>query len=397
MNPSNTAAPTSPPSDTVDTSPLLSHSIADHLLRSRRLLRRPPPPLRGVAARLIRRASSRRLMLREPSVRVRETAAEQLEERQSDLAYSKPIIVLDILLNMAFVVMAVVVLGLSLEEKPIVPLRLWVSGYGIQCLFHVACVIVEYKRRNESMVLDLENNEDSDLGLNSQSGSETWDSEDYETEELNNGDETSVGKSLESANTMFSFLWWIIGFYWITANEQVLTRHSPQLYWLCVTFLAFDVLFVIICVAVACLIGLAVCCCLPCIIAILYALTDREGATEEEIDRLPKYKFCRVGDFEKVNGEIQESREGIMTERNTDTPTERILSHEDAEGMEKEWSSDAHYLIVRSEYREGPTITLAQYSSWLQPMHQPGIEPGSVPWQGTILPLDHWCFLFLFI
>ncbi|KAJ0236567.1 hypothetical protein HA466_0258490 [Hirschfeldia incana] len=22
-------------------------------------------------------------------------------------------------------------------------------------------------------------------------------------------------------------------------------------------------------------------------------------------------------------------------------------------------------------------------------MHQPGIEPGSVPWQGTILPLDH--------
>ncbi|KAF8116269.1 hypothetical protein N665_0020s0120 [Sinapis alba] len=27
-------------------------------------------------------------------------------------------------------------------------------------------------------------------------------------------------------------------------------------------------------------------------------------------------------------------------------------------------------------------------------MHQPGIEPGSVPWQGTILPLDHWCLLF---
>ncbi|KAJ0030533.1 hypothetical protein Pint_13051 [Pistacia integerrima] len=24
-------------------------------------------------------------------------------------------------------------------------------------------------------------------------------------------------------------------------------------------------------------------------------------------------------------------------------------------------------------------------------VHQPGIEPGSVPWQGTILPLDHWC------
>ncbi|CAA6661786.1 unnamed protein product [Spirodela intermedia] len=28
-------------------------------------------------------------------------------------------------------------------------------------------------------------------------------------------------------------------------------------------------------------------------------------------------------------------------------------------------------------------------------MHQPGIEPGSVPWQGTILPLDHCCSCFL--
>ncbi|XVF33389.1 hypothetical protein REPUB_Repub17cG0164300 [Reevesia pubescens] len=331
MNPSNIPTPTSPPSGTVDTSPLLTHSIANHLLRSRRLLRRPPPPLRGAAARLLRRASSRRLMLREPSVRVRENAAEQLEDSQSYWAYSKPIIVLDILWNMAFVIVAVLVLELSLEEKPNVPLRLWISGYGLQCLFHVASVAVEYKRRNERRVFDLQNNEYPDLGLNSQSRSETGDSEDYETEELNSGDETSVAKILESANTMFSFLWWIIGFYWITANEQVLTRHSPQLYWLCVTFLALDVVFVIICVAVACLIGLAVCCCLPCIIAILYALTDRDGATEEEIDRLPKYKFRRIGDFEKVNGEIQESCKGIMNECNTDTATERILSHEDAE------------------------------------------------------------------
>lgn len=120
----------------------------------------------------------------------------------------------------------------------------------------------------------------------------------------------SVAKNLESANTMFSFLWWIIGFYWITASGETLTRDSPQLYWLalieyslsvlifelflfnyrftllntnqmglffrlCVIFLAFDVVFVMLCVAVACLIGIAVCCCLPCILGILYALTER--------------------------------------------------------------------------------------------------------------------------
>ncbi|RID55473.1 hypothetical protein BRARA_G02731 [Brassica rapa] len=39
--------------------------------------------------------------------------------------------------------------------------------------------------------------------------------------------------------------------------------------------------------------------------------------------------------------------------------------------------------------RTQPTLSLFLHSSEL---HQPGIEPGSVPWQGTILPLDHWCF-----
>lgn len=42
-----------------------------------------------------------------------------------------------------------------------------------------------------------------------------------------------------------------------------------------IAFLSFDVVIVLICVAVACLIGIAVCCCLPCILALLYAVTDQ--------------------------------------------------------------------------------------------------------------------------
>ena len=41
----------------------------------------------------------------------------------------------------------------------------------------------------------------------------------------------SVAKHLESANTMFSFIWWIIGFYWVSAGGQALAQDSPQLYW----------------------------------------------------------------------------------------------------------------------------------------------------------------------
>lgn len=98
------------------------------------------------AARFLRHAGSRRMM-REPSMLVRETAAEQLEERQSDWAYSKPVVFLDILWNLAFVAIGVAVLILSRDERPNMPLRVWVVGYGVQCGLHMACVCVEYRRR----------------------------------------------------------------------------------------------------------------------------------------------------------------------------------------------------------------------------------------------------------
>ncbi|CAL9007023.1 unnamed protein product [Prunus brigantina] len=308
----------------MDTSPLLGYSMADDLLRSRRLVRHAPPPLRG-AARLLRRASGRRMRLREPSFRVRENAAEELEERQSYWAYSKPVIVLDLLWNLAFVCVGFTVMGLSMEEKPVVPLRIWVVGYILQCVVHVACVVVEYRRRREVGFGEVGWGSGGSGSLGSGS-----DVEDYGSEQGMADDETSVTKHLESANTMFSFIWWVIGFYWVTDGGQTLLCDSPHLYWLCVTFLAFDMLFVVICVAVACLVGIAVCCCLPCIIAILYAVTDQEGATEEEIDRLPKFKFRRTGNFEKLNGEAQAS-EGLMTECNTHAPTEHVISQDDAE------------------------------------------------------------------
>lgn len=270
-------------------------------------------------------------------MRVREAAAEQIEDRQSDWAYSRPIVVLDLLWNFIFVVVAVVVMVLSRNELPELPLRLWIIGYALQCVLHMVCVAIEYRRRlqltaSSENLLQRENGGGwSSMNSNSSSGSEEGDYGEYVQERHQNEDETSVAKHLESANTMFSFIWWIVGFYWVSAGGDSLTTDAPLLYWLCITFLAFDVFFVVICVAVACVIGIAVCCCLPCIIAILYAVADQEGATKEDIDRLPKYKFKRIGEFEKINGEIQESFGGIMTECGTDTPIEHMLSMEDAE------------------------------------------------------------------
>ncbi|KAL0896336.1 hypothetical protein Bca101_080297 [Brassica carinata] len=311
-------------SDTVKMYPVSSSSSSSPATNdvSTPLLNRNRPrssqPLRGAASRLLRRASSRGMMLRESSVRVRETAAEQIEERQSEWAYSKPVIVLDLVWNLAFVFVTVGVLWFSSGEEPRVPLRCWIVVYNLQCLLHVGCVISEYRRRHGYDNL----NRDSDSGLTSSE-------DESDGPEIESG--TSLAKHLESTNAIFSFVWWIIGFYWISAGSEELARSSTQLYWLCVAFLAFDVIFLVLCVAVASLIAIAVCCCLPCIIAVLYALAEQEGASDEEIERLPRFKFLTVRNSEKVNGEILETHGGIMTQLGVDSPSERVLSSDEAE------------------------------------------------------------------
>ncbi|XVF13188.1 hypothetical protein REPUB_Repub08aG0186400 [Reevesia pubescens] len=258
--------------DIIDTTPFLlsSSSVSRDESTSHRSVRRQS--LRQ-AARFLRRASSRR-MLREPSMLVRETAAEQLEERQSDWAYSKPVVVLDIIWNFAFVAVAVGVLVLGRDERPNMPLRLWIIGYALQCLLHMVCVCVEYRRRRRRQIMEYRPFNAGEEGVLSP-GSRA-DSEQYVTlAQFEEDSGSSVAKHLESANTMFSFIWWIIGFYWVSVGGQALARGSPQLYWLCIIFLGFDVFFVVFCVALACIIGIAVCCCLPCIIAILYAVADQ--------------------------------------------------------------------------------------------------------------------------
>ncbi|KAI4326996.1 hypothetical protein L6164_019505 [Bauhinia variegata] len=320
--------------DIVDTTPFIGNSggSSDEFNSGRRFVRRQS--LRQ-AARFLRQASSRRMM-REPSMLVRETAAEQLEERQSDWAYSKPVVILDIIWNFAFVVVAATVLVLSRVESPDMPLRLWITGYALQCLLHMVCVCIEYRRRRRYQRTQFSPSLNSMQGRIGSSGNLSSVSREgsgqYVTLAQLDEEGTSVAKHLESANTMFSFIWWIIGFYWVSAGGQALAHDSPQLYWLCIIFLGFDVFFVVFCVALACIIGIAVCCCLPCIIALLYAVADQEGASKEDIEQLSKFKFRRIDKNEKLAGNnTQGPAGGIMTECGTDSPIEHILSDEDAE------------------------------------------------------------------
>ncbi|GAB2213663.1 hypothetical protein Drorol1_Dr00017976 [Drosera rotundifolia] len=61
--------------------------------------------------------------MREPSMVFHEAAAALFEERQTKWVYSRPVVVMDVLWNLGFMVVAAVVLGLSWDEKPGVPVK----------------------------------------------------------------------------------------------------------------------------------------------------------------------------------------------------------------------------------------------------------------------------------
>ncbi|PNY04735.1 E3 ubiquitin-protein ligase at1g12760-like protein [Trifolium pratense] len=122
---------------------LLTGSSSDESNSGRRI---PSAPSLQQAAQFLRQASERRMM-REPSMMVRVTLAEQLEEWQSNWAYSKLMVINYILRNFVFIVVAVAALILIRDESPSLPLRLWISGYALKCVVHVVCVCFEFRRR----------------------------------------------------------------------------------------------------------------------------------------------------------------------------------------------------------------------------------------------------------
>ncbi|KAG6596184.1 E3 ubiquitin protein ligase RIE1, partial [Cucurbita argyrosperma subsp. sororia] len=228
-------------------------------------------------------------------------------------SYSMPILVLDVLWNLAFVLVSIVVLLSTFRERPSTPLRLWISGYAFQCLLHIGFVFFEYQRSI-----------------------------------LHHGFEDpaahrSIMKRLESMNTMTSSVWWVFGFYWIVMGGHALLQDSPRLYWLTVVFLAFDLFFILFCVGMAFVVCFSLCCCIP-IVAFAYAMTTREGASDEDIRTLPKYTFRQAPVFGTFNKE--QKPVGARLELDNDHHIKELVLHPE----------DSECCICLSQYEDGTEL-----------------------------------------
>ncbi|CAA0812879.1 Zinc finger- C3HC4 type (RING finger) family protein [Striga hermonthica] len=233
-----------------------------------------------------------------------------------DCGYSRPFLFLDMIWNLAFVAVSIFVLLVTVRERPATPLRLWVIGYALQCLLHVGFVWDEYQSRG----LDGEEDGGGRRGRNFHSRGVSI---------LSALSHKSVIKKLESVNTIVSSVWWVFGFYWIVIGGQPLLQDSPRLYWLSVIFLAFDVFFMIFCIAMACVIFLLLFCCFPILATVAYAMTIRDGASENDIKSLPKYVYRQKNILED---EVKQEEVNLTAlPGNSSSTSELFLNPEDSE------------------------------------------------------------------
>lgn len=103
-------------------------------------------------ARFLRAVARRRmlidlsLMLRDISTEAEgETEPEAGELRRHGL--SRPVLLfINVVWNMAFVILCAVMLILGSGESPAMPLRLWIVGYALQCVVQIVCLVMVHRR-----------------------------------------------------------------------------------------------------------------------------------------------------------------------------------------------------------------------------------------------------------
>lgn len=108
---------------------------------------------------------------------------------------------------------------------------------------------------------------------------------------------------------------------------------------LSVVFLAFDVFFMIFCIAMGFVVFFAFCCFFPFIATVAYAMKLGDGASESDIKTLPKYRYGRLN----TSGNLVNMTTGednlISQPNHSDSVPELALQPDDSVRMSSHLSS----------------------------------------------------------
>lgn len=166
------------------------------------------------------------------------------------------------------------VLMISKEEKPVWPMRIWVTGYAFGCFLSLVLLFLRYRlvylTRGDGGS-DIERQRSHDESRNQQ----------------------LVLKSKTSLELLFA-IWFVMGNVWVFDTRFGSYHHAPKLHVLCIFLLAWNavtysfpfILFVLLC------------CCVPLLSTLLgYNMNTASlsrGATDEQLSTLPTWKYKDV-------------------------------------------------------------------------------------------------------
>ncbi|KAK2973374.1 hypothetical protein RJ640_004892, partial [Escallonia rubra] len=168
-------------------------------------------------------------------------------------------------------------LAVSREERPIWPMRVWISGYDFGCIVNLVILYWRY--------LLFHTTQGDGFGLS-------------DVEQQRNTEESRSLHFMNKCRTfveLFFAIWFVMGNVWVFDSRFGSFRRAPKLHLLCISLLAWNaisysfpfILFVLLC------------CCVPLISNLLgynmnVGSVDR-GASDEQLSDLPSWKFKEAG------------------------------------------------------------------------------------------------------
>ncbi|XP_057437870.1 E3 ubiquitin-protein ligase At4g11680-like [Lotus japonicus] len=112
-----------------------------------------------------------------------------------------------------------------------------------------------------------------------------------------------VRKELEPMKSLASAACWVFGFYWFFVGGQAAIEDCPDLLWVMMDFVAYDLFCTYFYIGMAGVVFFA----MILIIALAYANATRirEGASEEDIRSLPKYRFSQSNSLMTIDDNME--------------------------------------------------------------------------------------------
>ncbi|KAI3466396.1 hypothetical protein Pfo_023059 [Paulownia fortunei] len=166
---------------------------------------------------------------------------------------------------------------ISQGERPVWPMRIWVSAYAFGCLLSLILLCWRYR-----LVYSTQGDNSSFSDVEQQRSREESRNFQY------------VHKCRASLELLFA-IWFVMGNVWVFDSRFGSYRGAPKLHVLCISLLAWNA----VSYSFPFMLFVLLCCCVPLLSSLLgYNMNTaslNRGATEEQLASLPCWKYKEVG------------------------------------------------------------------------------------------------------